>query len=75
MPARRRERRVERARDAELDVRGRRVRTLDAGPGLSGLVTWDGRDDGGRRVPSGVYLARFLADGRDGTRRFVYLAP
>lgn len=60
---------------AVLDVRGRRVRALDVGPGPSGLVTWDGRDEDGRRVPSGVYFARFLADGRAGMRRFVYLAP
>ena len=26
-------------------------------------VTWDGRDDAGRRVPPGVYFVRFTADG------------
>lgn len=43
-----------------LDVRGARVRTLEQGvlePGAHTRV-WDGRDDGGRAVPAGVYLAR-----------------
>lgn len=47
------------------DVRGRRVRTLWEGTldGAGGRdVVWDGQDDGGRAMPSGVYFAR-LQDG------------
>jgi hypothetical protein len=47
------------------DVRGALVRTLvDAElPAGSRQVTWDGRDDGGRNVASGSYVARFAAGG------------
>ncbi|MFB3910143.1 MAG: FlgD immunoglobulin-like domain containing protein [Candidatus Eisenbacteria bacterium] len=43
-----------------FDVSGRRVRTLLDGPGNDGAreVLWDGRDDTGRRVAPGVYMAR-----------------
>jgi aminopeptidase N len=39
-----------------FDVQGRRVRSL-RGSGVSGLA-WDGRDDGGRRLPPGAYFVR-----------------
>lgn len=48
------------------DVRGRRVRTLvdsDYGMGRNS-VAWDGRDDAGRRVPSGVYFCRLTVGAR-----------
>lgn len=40
------------------DVTGRRLRTLREGPAEPGphALTWDGRDDHGRRAGSGVYL-------------------
>ena len=42
-----------------VDVRGRVVRTLVKGwrPAGAHRAFWDGRDDGGRAVASGVYLA------------------
>ncbi|MBK8167677.1 MAG: lamin tail domain-containing protein [bacterium] len=48
-----------------FDVRGRRVRTLHEGPLAAGHVAlrWDGRDDNGARLPSGVYSARVVAGG------------
>jgi len=53
------------ARDRELrleifDVSGRRVRGLDEGRLAAGehTITWDGRDEGGRAMPAGVYLYR-----------------
>jgi len=38
------------------DVSGRRIRRLDASD--SNTVRWDGRDDSGARVASGIYLLR-----------------
>jgi subtilisin family serine protease len=48
-----------------IDVLGRRVRTLHNGvsePG-SHTIFWDGRDDSGNPVASGVYFARLLIGG------------
>ena len=49
-----------------FDMTGRRVRTLLRGRRNSGwhLIQWDGLDEKGRAVPSGVYLYRLKA-GRD----------
>jgi len=49
-----------------IDVAGRRVRTLVAGPRPEGRheVRWDGRDDSGAAVSPGVYFARVEARGR-----------
>jgi hypothetical protein len=48
-----------------LDARGRRVRTLLDGDalGVKQSLVWDGRDDGGRAVSSGVYVARLEQSG------------
>jgi hypothetical protein len=45
-----------------FDIRGRAVRRLFDGPLLPGpqQVIWNGRDDRGRNLGSGVYLARVL---------------
>ncbi len=59
------------ARDGQVrlavhDVRGALVRVLADGPLAAGdhAFTWDGRDDHGQPVPSGLYLARATtADG------------
>ncbi len=53
-----------------LDVSGRIVRRLSAAPGMTGLV-WDGRDDAGRSVESGLYLARIVVDRRAAMARIV----
>jgi hypothetical protein len=47
------------------DLRGRHVRTLRRGPLAAGrtAVTWDGRDDAGRTLPTGPYLARLSLPG------------
>jgi len=47
-----------------LDPRGRAVRTLVDGPRAAGAhtVIWDGADDKGRPMPSGVYLVQLVAD-------------
>ena len=51
----------DRPRLAIFDLRGRRVRELlDGRPLPAGphTVVWDGRDDGGREVASGIYISR-----------------
>lgn len=59
--------------DAELvvlDARGRQVRTLAAGTHGPGehVLTWNGTDDNGRHVPSGVYFYRLRAAGLQYTK-------
>ena len=53
------------------DVSGRLVRTLVDGVRPAGrhTVTWDGRNDAGQRVASGVYLATFRGAGEVQTRK------
>jgi hypothetical protein len=60
---------------ALYDVAGRLVRSLVSGPVAAGAhdVVWDGRDDAGQRVASGVYLARVKSPGASLTRRVVVL--
>ncbi|MGH2570750.1 MAG: FlgD immunoglobulin-like domain containing protein [bacterium] len=60
---------------AVFDVRGALVRTLvdgPRGPGAQAAV-WDGRDDAGRRVASGMYFCRLRAAGVEDSRRIVWL--
>ncbi len=47
------------------DVTGRRIRTLLEGSDHAGpeLVRWDGRDDSGRDVSSGIYYVRLESNG------------
>jgi hypothetical protein len=57
------------------DVRGARVRTLVQGTKASGryAVDWDGRNDNGAPVSSGVYFYRMKAGSFADTRRMVLL--
>jgi len=41
-----------------LDVGGRMLRQLSAGPGGEQQVAWDGRDSDGRQLPDGTYFIR-----------------
>jgi hypothetical protein len=43
------------------DLKRRRVRSSDFSPGME--VQWDGKDDGGNVVASGVYLYLLETDG------------
>ncbi|MCP4572135.1 MAG: hypothetical protein GY838_07245 [bacterium] len=56
------------------DLAGRRVRTLAQGrpaPGGPIALSWDGRDDAGRGLAAGIYLARLGVDGRDSVAKLV----
>ena len=63
------------ARVEAFDAAGRRVRTLLSGSRPAGptVVTWDLADDGGARLPAGLYLVRGEALGAIGTRRVLIL--
>ncbi len=53
-----------------FDLRGRKVRTLLKQPRVAvgeHAAVWDGRDDAGRPVASGIYLSRLVATLRDRT--------
>ncbi|MCC6650025.1 MAG: hypothetical protein IT348_02630, partial [Candidatus Eisenbacteria bacterium] len=56
-----------------FDVRGARVRTLARGRLEAGRheVEWRGDDDGGRRLPPGMYLVRLQAGAFSGLRKLV----
>ena len=58
-----------------FDVRGRVVRTLvDESKGVGEhVVEWDGRDDQGRSVSSGVFTYRLEAPGFGGSKKIVIL--
>jgi hypothetical protein len=55
------------------DLRARRVRRLVAGPLPAGThaVAWDGRDEAGAPVASGVYFYRLVADDESWTRKMI----
>jgi len=57
------------------DVGGRAVRRLAAGARPAGrhAVTWDGRDDRGRRVTAGVYFCRLVVSDRTLTRKITVM--
>jgi hypothetical protein len=66
------------ARSADIEVElydivGRRVAGLSRKAAAAGehVLVWDGRDDGGRAVQSGVYFARWAVGAERGTRRLV----
>jgi hypothetical protein len=57
------------------DVEGRLVRTLVSGEQFPGRwsTTWEGNDDGGTRVASGVYFCRMTAVGYTMTHKMTFL--
>ena len=54
---------------------GKRVRTLLNGvlPAGANQLVWDGRDDSGRRVPSGTYFYRLTVNEHCITRKMQLL--
>ncbi|HEY3217428.1 MAG TPA: FlgD immunoglobulin-like domain containing protein [Candidatus Eisenbacteria bacterium] len=59
------------------DVMGRAARVLVDGHTSAGThqVSWDGRDDAGHSVSSGIYLLRLETSGLVSTRRLLRLRP
>ena len=57
------------------DVRGVKVRTLvnQVLPGGSHVTRWDGRDDTGKTVASGIYLYQLRAGAQEMTRKLLLL--
>jgi hypothetical protein len=58
-----------------LNISGQVVKVLENGKTVSGKhsVTWNGDDQGGRRVPEGVYFYRLTTDEQVFTRRGVVM--
>lgn len=58
-----------------FDLQGRRVATLFEGDAAEGITEafWDGTDESGRRVASGVYFYRFRTKQREFTRKLVVI--
>jgi hypothetical protein len=63
------------ARLGVYDIRGARVRMLVSGqlPGGDHVLEWNGLDEAGRRVRSGVYQLRLEAEAKRFTRKLVLL--
>lgn len=64
--------------DTELqvfDVRGNNIKRLVAGSLAAGdhSVSWDGTDEAGQRVPSGIYFYRLRSGSYEGMQRMVLL--
>jgi hypothetical protein len=60
---------------AVYSLTGQRVRTLVSGPLSAGAhsVSWDGRDDAGRAVSSGLYLSRLESGGKTATAKMLMM--
>ncbi len=48
-----------------FDFAGRTVRIVETGPAETGTLIWNCTDEEGRRVPAGLYFARFIATGTE----------
>jgi hypothetical protein len=62
-----------RAELSVYSVTGQKVRTLLSGPMTAGThsAVWDGKDDAGKTVSSGVYLSRLTAGKRTATGKML----
>ncbi|HKQ56779.1 MAG TPA: FlgD immunoglobulin-like domain containing protein, partial [Candidatus Eisenbacteria bacterium] len=60
---------------AVYDIHGRLVRTLHKGITSAGItsIVWDGRDDSGARVSSGIYVCKLEAAGLRRLRRLAVI--
>jgi len=69
---------LDRARRVDLavyDLAGRRIRTLAGGHFDAGYhhLTWNGQNDRGQRISSGVYLVRMVSDDFHSTRKVMLI--
>jgi aminopeptidase N len=55
------------------DLLGREIRTVWDGPLPPRTISWNGKDDSNRDVPSGVYIARLKSGGSEIKRRVVWV--
>ena len=55
------------------DVSGRRLRRFGLGAGADGVLSWDGRDESGHRLPAGLYFARLTSGSLRAQARVVLL--
>jgi len=58
--------------DFTLDIynfSGQKVREFNGVPNSSGnsIIKWDGKDNNGSSVPTGLYFCRFASNGTEGT--------
>lgn len=60
---------------AVFDLSGRRVKTLVSESRAAGdyTISWNGTDDAGSRVPSGMYFYRFVTGGESVSRKMTLL--
>jgi len=58
-----------------FDVSGRRIATLVDGNGAPGIYrsTWDGRNENGQRVASGIYFCRMVTDSKAIVKKMILL--
>lgn len=58
-----------------VDVRGRRVRELFSGARAAGTLDlqWDGRNDRGKALPSGIYFVRLVGENAQSTAKITLL--
>jgi len=58
-----------------FNTRGQKVRTLVNAPLTMGShsITWDGRDDSGRALASGLYFYRLSSDGKAQTKKMLLM--
>jgi len=58
------------------DTEGREVKTLiDNLPSYDGQVEWDGRSNGGRRLPVGIYIVYMEVSNTDQYKQTIVIAP
>ena len=57
------------------DLSGRLIRTLPITDYCSPIteVTWDGRDERGRKIPCGIYLCRLVSDEKTLTKKLILI--
>jgi flagellar hook assembly protein FlgD len=55
------------------DLSGRLVRRIALGREPGGTVNWNGRDEGSRPVPAGLYFVRLVSGSRHADSRVVFV--